>query len=74
MTKALDAVLERIGRLPDHRQDEIASMIERIIDLEDGAARGLSSDHWLEIDRRLAGDRKFAKDEDVEAFFRAASA
>lgn len=71
MTKALEAVLERVIQLPDDRQDEIAGALARLVEIDVGPSSGLSAAHWAEIDRRLAREPKYASEEEVEAFFRA---
>lgn len=73
MTKALDAIFEKVSRLPEARQDDIAGVLERLVEMDD-ASSPLSIDDWAEIDRRLASPPRYASDAEVEAFFRSALA
>lgn len=72
MTKTLDDVLEKVGRLAPNRQDEVARLLDRLVDLEPSIARRLTAEDWSELDRRLSAPARYASDERVEAFFRKA--
>ncbi|WP_164919468.1 hypothetical protein [Hansschlegelia zhihuaiae] len=72
MTKSLDAILDKVSRLPAVRQDEIARLLEKLVDFGDGDGSRLSASDWAEVDRRLSADVRYASDEDVAAFFREA--
>jgi hypothetical protein len=70
MTKSLEAILEKVSRLPARRQDEIASLLEQLVDLGDGAAPRLSHQDWAEVDRRQTAKARYATDVEINAFFR----
>lgn len=72
MTKTLDDVLEKVSRLTPNRQDEVARLLDRLVDLEPSVATRVTAQDWAEVDRRLAAPARYASDEQVEAFFRKA--
>lgn len=67
MTK-LDRALHRLASLPPGRQEEIAEVLDQIMDLDADSA---SMPAWQieELKRRLASGDDIASDEEVEAFF-----
>lgn len=69
MTK-LDRALTRLASLPRGRQDEIAEVIEQIMDMDEA---GGTTPSWQvqELKSRLASPDDFADDAEIEAVFAA---
>jgi hypothetical protein len=70
MTKSLEAILEKVSRLLARRLDEIASLLEQLVDLDDSAVPRLSDQDWAEVDRRQTAKARYATEDEINAFFR----
>ncbi len=67
MTK-LEAVIERLRSLPAEEQEDVAEIVEQMLDEERGDIV-LNAAQEAELARRLNGPDDYASDEEAEAFF-----
>jgi hypothetical protein len=68
MTK-LEAVIERLKALPADEQEEIADIVDDVLDQKEAGEFTLSPAQEAELARRLAGPDDYASDDEVKAFF-----
>ncbi len=69
MTKLLEEAIGKARLLPADRQDEAAEILLTVVAQNEPDAPKLTDEQAEEVRRRL-GDRQYASDEEVSAFFR----
>ncbi|MDA1091062.1 MAG: hypothetical protein O3A85_12215 [Proteobacteria bacterium] len=73
MTKLLEEAIEKARLLPADRQNDAAEILLTVVEQSGANALRLTKEQAAEVRSRL-GDRQYASDEEVAAFFRQAGA